>query len=139
MKKNVIFLSVALVVVLSCLIFNSFHGDNHNFEVNEELYGNHYGRDYMGSVGDGKFMIMRFAGKNALLINNSPDDYDFVLCNELFHKYDGDDLFFYSEEGIAVVYAKSNLCKVWLAEPPDGEMPELEEKKIKSNKNLILL
>lgn len=123
MKRCLLILMICFGVLVSC------SSNYESYTLNEEKYGNHYGRDYGGHVGDGKFFMMRFADVDELLIAESPDSFGVILTREYKHKFDGNDLYFYSADGYAVVYAKSNLCKVFITDPPleevTGEDPKI--------------
>lgn len=115
-------LIICLLILVSC----SLKGES--YTLNEELYGNHYGRDYGGHVGDGKFFMMRFDDDDLLLVAESPDSFRVILTREYNHKFDGNDLYFYSADGYAVVYAKSNLCKVFITDFPEELVTEYDLK-----------
>ena len=115
-----------LIFIICLLILVSCSSEEESYTLNEELYGNHYGRDYGGHVGDGKFFMMRFADVDELLIAKSPDSFGVILTHEYKHKFDGNDLYFYSADGYAVVYAKSNLCKVLITDFPTELVTENE-------------
>ena len=120
MKKCFLTLLICIFVLSSCT-FNE-----ESYTLNEELYGNRIGRDYCGHVGDGKFFMMRFADVKELLIAEDPHNYNVILTHEYRHKFDGDDLYYYSADGFAVVYAKSNLCKVLITDFPEELVDEFE-------------
>lgn len=122
MKRFLLILITCLLVLVSC------SSNDESYTLNEEKYGNHYGRDYGGHVGDGKFFMMRFADVDELLIAESPDSFRVILTREYKHKFDGNDLYFYSADGYAVVYAKSNLCKVLITDFPKELVTEDELK-----------
>ena len=122
MKKCLVLLITCIFVLASC------SSKEESYTLNEEKYGNHYGRDYGGHVGDGKFFMMRFADVDELLIAESPDSFGVILTHEYRHKFDGNDLYFYSADGYAVVYAKSNLCKVLITDFPKELVTEYELK-----------
>ncbi|MBP3579805.1 MAG: hypothetical protein J6K12_01015 [Clostridia bacterium] len=131
MKKCFVLLITCIFVLASC------SSKEESYTLNEEKYGNHYGRDYGGHVGDGKFFMMRFADVDELLIAESPDSFGVILTREYKHKFDGNDLYFYSADGYAVVYAKSNLCKVFITDPPleevTGEDPKITGRSPENN------
>lgn len=81
--------------------------------------------------------MMRFADVDELLIAESPDSFGVILTREYKHKFDGNDLYFYSADGYAVVYAKSNLCKVFITDPPleevTGEDPKISGRSPENN------
>jgi hypothetical protein len=106
----------------------AFSFDDESYTLNEEKYGNHYGRDYRGRVGDGKFLMMHRAGVDELLMAENPDSLPVILTYEYNHKFDGHDLYFYSADGYAVVYAKSNLCKVLITDFPEELVDEYDLK-----------
>lgn len=112
MKRCLLILITCLLVLVSC------SSNDESYTLNEEKYGNHYGKDYGGHVGDGKFLMMRFAGVDTLMIAEDPDSLHTILSFEYKHKFDGNDLYFYSADGYAVVYAKSNMCKVFITDFP---------------------
>ena len=56
MKSGLLILITCLLVWVSC------SSNDESYTLNEEKYGNHYGRDYGGHVGDGKFVMMHIAG-----------------------------------------------------------------------------
>lgn len=122
MKKCFVLFITFLFVLASC------SSNEESYTLNEEKYGNHYGRDYGGHVGDGKFFMMRFEDDDTLLVAESPDSYKVVLTREYKHKFDGNDLYFYSADGYAVVYAKSNLCKVFITDFPEELVTEFDLK-----------
>ncbi len=122
MKRCLLILIICLLILVSC----SSKGES--YTLNEELYGNHYGRDYGGHVGDGKFFMMRFDDDDLLLVAESPDSFRVILTREYNHKFDGNDLYFYSADGYAVVYAKSNLCKVFITDFPKELVTEYDLK-----------
>ena len=122
MKKFFLILIICLLFLVSC------SSNDESYTLNEELYGNHFGRDYGGHVGDGKFLMMRFGDDDVLLIAENPDSLHTILTHEYKHKYDGHDLYFYSADGYAVVYAKSNLCKVFITDFPEELVSEYDMK-----------
>ena len=122
MKRSLLILITCLLVLVSC------SSNDESYTLNEEKYGNHYGRDYGGHVGDGKFLMMRFADDDVLLIAENPDSLHTILTHEYKHKFDGNDLYFYSADGYAVVYAKSNLCKVLITDFPEELVTEYDVK-----------
>lgn len=131
MKKLVILLAICIVLISSC------SSEPDKFPLNEEKYGNPYGRDYICHVGDGKFLMMHIAGIDCLLVNEVDSFSSVVLNNEYKHKFDDDDLFVYAADGYAVVYAKSNLCKVFITDPPleevTGEDPKISGRSPENN------
>lgn len=120
MKRCLLILITCFLVLVSC------SSKEESYTLNEELYGNHYGRDYGGHVGNGKFLMMRFADDKQLLIAEDPDSLHTILTHEYKHKFDGHDLYFYSADGYAVVYAKSNLCKVFITDFPEELVTEYD-------------
>ena len=124
MKKQKILLIIcileALIIILKCC--EPFQ--ENPYEHNAELYGDHFGRDFGGYVGDGKYMMMYCAGGEDLYINNSPSDSDILLMGEYDHFYDNNNLYYYSVDGYAIIYAESNICKVFITDPE----PEVIEK-----------
>lgn len=122
MKRCLLILMICFFVLVSC------SSEEESYTLNEELYGNHYGRDYGGHVGDGKFLMMRFADDKQLLIAEDHDSLHTILTYEYNHKFDGNDLYFYSADGYAVVYAKSNLCKVFITDFPKELVTEYDLK-----------
>ncbi len=126
-KREELLLAICIIltVVTVALLWNFISNLNdETYELNEELYGNHYGRDYGGHVGDGKFLMMHIAGVDQLMIAEDPDSLHTILDFEYKHKFDGNDLYFYSADGYAVVYAKSNLCKVFITDFPEELITE---------------
>ena len=119
-----------LFLVLCAILIVSCHTEHKKILLDEEKYGNPYGRDYECHVGDGKYVVMHIAGIDCLIVNKVESFSDFVLQCEYKHKFDGDDLFVYAADGYAAVYAKSNLCKVFITDPPieevTGEKPIIE-------------
>ncbi len=114
MKKHLwLWILITCFLVLAALSF-----DKESYTLNEEKYGNHYGRDYRGHVGDGKFLMMHGNGVDESLMAENPDSLHVILSHEYNHKFVGHDLYFYSADGYAVVYAKSNLCKVLITDFP---------------------
>ena len=110
-----------LWILITCfLVLAAFSFDDESYTLNEEKYGNPYGRDYGGHVGDGKFQMVQDVGDHDELViaENSYSLYG-ILSYEYNHKFDGHDLYFYSADGYAVVYAKSNLCKVLITDFPE--------------------
>lgn len=118
MKKYFVLLVTCIFVLASC------SSKEESYTLNEEKYGNHYGRDYGGHVGDGKFLMMHGMGGDELMIAEDPDSLNVILSFEYKHKFDGHDLYFYSADGYAVVYAKSNLCKVFITDFPEELITE---------------
>ncbi len=116
MKKHLwLWILITCFLVLAALSF-----DDESYTLNEEKYGNPYGRDYGGHVGDGKFQMMQDVGDHdELVIAEGPSWFVVILTYEYNHKFDGHDLYFYSADGYAVVYAKSNLCKVLITDFPE--------------------
>ncbi len=120
MKKHLwLWILITCFLVLAALSF-----DKESYTLNEEKYGNHYGRDYRGHVGDGKFLMMHGNGVDELLMAENPDSLHVILSHEYNHKFVGHDLYFYSADGYAVVYAKSNLCKVLITDFPEELVTE---------------
>ncbi|MBE6680890.1 MAG: hypothetical protein E7600_01215 [Ruminococcaceae bacterium] len=119
---------VFLILITCLLLFVSCSSKEESYTLNEEKYGNHYGRDYGGHVGDGKFLMMHIDGADQLMIAEDPDSLHTILDYEYEHKYDGNDLYFYSADGYAVVYAKSNLCKVLITDFPEELVTEVDVK-----------
>ena len=116
-----------LWILITCfLVLAVLSFDDESYTLNEEKYGNHIGRDYGGRVGDGKFLMMHCAGVDELLMAENPDSLHVILSHEYNHKYDGHDLYFYSADGYAVVYAKSNLCKVLITDCPEELVDEYD-------------
>ena len=113
MKRFFLILLICLLFLISC------SSNDEAYTLNEEKYGNHFGRDYGGHVGDGKFLMMHIAGVDKLMIAENPNSLHTILSFEYRHKYDDHDLYFYSADGYAVVYAKSNLCKVLITDLPE--------------------
>ncbi len=63
MKKHLwLWILITCFLVLAVLSF-----DDESYTLNEEKYGNPYGRDYGGRVGDGKFLMMHRAGVDETL------------------------------------------------------------------------
>lgn len=122
MKRIFLILIICAVVLVFCL------PKGESYTLNEEKYGNHYGRDYGGHVGDGKFLMMHIDGVDQLMIAEDPDSLHTILDFEYKHKFDGHDLYFYSADGYAVVYAKSNLCKVFITDFPKELVTEYDVK-----------
>ena len=122
MKKFFLLLMACFIILTSC------SSNDESYTLNEEKYGNHFGRDYGGHVGDGKFLMMHIAGVDQLLIAEDPDSLHTILDFEYKHKFDGHDLYFYSADGYAVVYAKSNLCKVLITDFPKELVTEYDVK-----------
>ncbi len=109
-----------LWILVTCfLVFAALSFDDESYTLNEEKYGNPYGRDYIAHVGDGKFLMMYGNGVDELLIAEDSYWLDVILSYEYKHKFVGHDLYFYSADGYAVVYAKSNLCKVLITDFPE--------------------
>ncbi|MBO4343380.1 MAG: hypothetical protein J5844_01860 [Clostridia bacterium] len=113
-KRSWLWILITCFLVLAALSF-----DDESYTLNEEKYGNPYGRDYRGHVGDGMFQMVHCAGVDELVIAENSYALDVILSHEYNHKYDGHDLYFYSADGYAVVYAKSNLCKVLITDFPE--------------------
>lgn len=119
MKKQKIVIAASIAVfIFMCAIALLFPEEKYKYTLDEEKYGNPYGRDYICHVGDGKYVMMYTSGVDSLIVNTSRGLGSFVLHGEYQHKFDDDDLFFYGADGYAVVYAKSNLCKVYITDPP---------------------
>lgn len=131
MKRLFALLAICIIFLSSC------HQEPEKFPLNEEKYGNHEGRDYICRVGDGKFIMMHIAGADHLCVNYNKDFFSTILECEYKHKFDDDDLFVYAADGYAAVYAKSNLCKVFLTDPPleevTGENPKIEGRSPENN------
>ena len=121
-KLEKVLLVMLIVSVIGIpVIMTSFlcEENKEHYEINEELYGDPRGRDFGGAVGDGLFQMWHIAGEDGLYIADGTYSANCVLKFEYKHKYDGHDLYYYSADGYAVVYAKSNLCKVLITEPPE--------------------
>lgn len=128
---------VFALLAICIILFSSCNSEPEKFPLNEEKYGNPYGRDYICHVGDGKFSMMHIAGKDCLLVNEVDSFSSGVLDNVYKYKFDDDDLFVYAADGYAVVYAKSNLCKVFITDPPleevTGEDPKITGRSPENN------
>lgn len=124
MKTKTEKILIAICILLAVILFLvlcafAWHEGKEIYPKNTELYGDHTGRDFRGSVGYGKFFMVHVADRDHLLVSTSPDSSNFVLSYEYNHIFDDNDLYYYAESGYAVVYAKSNLCKVLLNDPID--------------------
>ena len=118
-KRSWLWILITCFLVLAALSF-----DDESYTLNEEKYGNPYGRDYRGHVGDGLFQMGHCAGVDELEIEENSYSSYVILSHEYNHKFVGHDLYFYSADGYAVVYAKSNLCKVLITDFPEELVDE---------------
>lgn len=108
------------------------------YELNVELYGDHYGRDFAGYVGDGKYQMMHYDGYNSLLIMNEPITGSFILDYEYGRFRDENKIFYYyAADGYAVIDPATNICRVLITDPPlelvTGEDPVIRMRKAQDN------
>ena len=66
-SKRLIIICSILFTALIILTISCSNPVQSKYTLNEELYGNPYGKDYRGHVGDGKYQIFH-VGYNSLLI-----------------------------------------------------------------------
>lgn len=115
-----IVLSIAVVVLTVVLIFfnpNKVVPNKDKFELDKEPY------EMIPEkwVGDGLFCVDR-SFHTSLRIHHPSDDEaipDIILDYVHEYEFENENLYCYSEDGYAVVYAESNLCKVFITPPQD--------------------
>ena len=108
------------------------------YELNVELYGDHYGRDFAGYVGDGKYQMMHYDGYNSLLIMNEPITGSFILDYEYDRFRDENkNFYYYAADGYAVIDPSTNICRVLIQDPPlelvTGEDPVIRWREPENN------
>lgn len=138
MKNVALILSITLGVLVMAFVIFPAPSIAPSYELNEELYGDHYGRDFAGYVGNGKYQMMHYDGYDSLLIMDEPVTGSFVLEYEYDCFVDENkDFYFYSADGYAVIDPATNICRVLITDPPlelvTGENPVIRMRKAQNN------
>ena len=111
-------LTVVLVAVLLFFNPNKIVANKDKFELDREKYGSFE----LDSVGEGLFCIDNMRYYPALEIRHpskGKGEYDIILDYVHKYKFENENLYCYAEDGYAVVYPESNLCKVFVTPPKD--------------------
>ncbi len=136
-KKNkviVIAVIVIAVILVSIAVLITFNKPTYPLEYEYSI-----GRDSRGYVGNGRFQLWHTNGIDILTcesarksesVGETNSRSGIVLEYEYDHSFDSyGNLYYFSADGYAVVYAKDNLCKVFITEPPvdlvTGDFPEI--------------
>ncbi len=116
-KTEKILLTVCLLLVIITIITAiklwsvSFIPNKDKFELNYEEYGPFYGKDEAAIVGEGMYRVSYHQSKYSLYLRHSVG---YLLYNGIDFKFENSNLYFYAEDGFAVVYPESNLCKLFI-------------------------
>ncbi len=112
---TVMSISVALILVFANS--NKIVPNKDKFTVRE-----HHDWLALTAVGNGLFSIDNFRYYPALEITYDPADRttsERIIDYIINYKFENANLYCYAEDGYAVVYAESNLCKVFITPPTD--------------------
>ncbi len=113
-KKSLLIISTTLllVIVVSTILFSTAknHQNSHKIELSEE-YGPLDMENVISYIGDGMYVLLSDGEFYTLYSRYAKRS---ILCHGLQYDIIDGILYFYSEDGDAVVYPESNLCKVYL-------------------------
>ncbi len=134
-NKAIILTIVLLLLLLFAFVIFNFNKPIYNLEYNFSD-----GKDAIGYVGNGKFQMWHINGIDCLTVEKAfkldhPENTIYlsrrVLEEEYTHNFDYyGNLYYYSADGYAVIYAENNLCKVFLTDQTTEKIQE---------KNLVYL
>lgn len=138
MKNVALILSITLGVLAMVFVIFPAPSMAPVYELNEELYGDHYGRDFAGYVGDGKYQMMHYDGYDSLYMYENPKDSRTILRYEYDSFSDENDIFYYyAADGYAVIDPSTNVCRVLITDPPlelvTGEDPVIRWRDAENN------
>lgn len=112
----VLIIATALASAITIKAVSSWVTPNRDkFELNNEEYGPFYGKDEVAIVGEGMYRVGYLQNRYLLYLRHS---INYLLTEGIHFKVENSNLYFYAEEGFAVVYAESNLCKLYI---PDSK------------------
>ena len=122
MKKVLLTVCIALIIatmtitalttaITGKVLSSRVTPNSDKFELNHDEYGPFYGKDEVAIVGEGMYRVGYHQDRYLLYLSHS---IDYLLRKGIHFKLENSNLYFYSEEGFAVVYAESNLCKLFI-------------------------
>ena len=110
-----VILAISTIVTTIKLGTVSFIPNKEKFELNYEEFGPFYGKDEVAIVGEGMYRVGYYQNRYMLYLRHSVN---YLLSNGIDFDFENSNLYFYAQDGFAVIYPESNLCKLFI---PDSE------------------
>lgn len=142
-EKKLVFLSIILAVTAAALFFVLLFTNHNTVIPNKDKFSldkENYASIGLTSVGNGLFCIDHLRYYPALEIRHASDGkgaYEIVLDYVHEYKFENEILYCYAEDGYAIVYPESNLCKVLVTPPENLSLDGIRSGRIESNNYCI--